>query len=215
MDVIHNMRWRFIKEKHEFFDHTDYSAVVKGQRLMQLLVQDHLSTVAAEIFANKVARDMVHQSKHTEIFKTRVLYAMIGANTGVLCYVLYYAATAAKEIQICWFKAVAIWVLSDIFLTQNMYVWFFNVLVPSAIMSEIVPIRYNLADIVKQYREEKIRSHHYHHSNSEQQEFNTADHLFLSFKVAKFHPNFFESTIAHRHRLNTKKYNHTMSRLWH
>ena len=194
---LRKMRWNLTREIQDFFDISDYSTTSKGQRLIQLALKDLLSPVNAMIFENKLKLDQVHQRPKRFSVKFLAFFFAAAIDIAALIYIWVYSSGATQETQYAWFASVSIWILSDIFVTQNIKVIFLHVIFPSLIMKELVPIKFKLAEIVREYRESLMQVWHplYYKSAIK---FNSAEHCCISYKLAKKYPNLVESKIISR-----------------
>ena len=114
---------------------------------------------------------------------TRVAgYAIVcGADTGMLFYVFLFALQQTKVRQDAWFRSFMTWLGMDIILVCSMLVLISQIVIPSFVRKDLAKIKQKLVSTIDNYHR-KVNTDCKEEINVE---FNSADYLFVSTRLAK------------------------------
>ena len=88
------------------------------------------------------------------------------------------------------------WLVMQIFLIAPTVVYVTHVLIPSFTFKELKKIKNYLIQSFKNHRKRQKRRTEAQNAAEEKQDvFNTAEYLFVSYRIAKFHPDLLESKV--------------------
>ena len=165
----------------------------KSKRLLQLFQCDLLPGLSADIFSAKSARDSVPTRGSISIGSKIVFYAIIVVvNALMLFYILLFAIQQTKHRQRAWFQTFMLWFMTEVLLTCTMVVWVMHYLIPAFIVDDIRKLEGKVMSILSNsltsgsQRQGQIDGSSRVHDD---REFNAAEYLFVSQRIAKRLPN--------------------------
>jgi hypothetical protein len=134
----------------------------KRKRLMYLFIKDLSSGICGEVLANKAQRDALshvesttyHVSATAQVIGWLFIFFM---NLGMLLYIYLFAMSQSQSRQSAWFQSFVIWVIFEIFFSSTGLVFFFHLLVPLYVLTEVSKIKEKvLLDLIL-FREKYLR----------------------------------------------------------
>ena len=151
----------------------------KQQRLIYLFQRDLLPGISGQILESKTIRDSEKDRSGVSLRTKIVGYAVVcGTNTAMLFYIFLFALQQTKVRQDAWFRSFMTWLGMDIILVCSMLVLISQIVIPSFVRKDLAKIKQKLISTIDNYR---------HKANAKriEKEFNSADYLFVSTRLAK------------------------------
>ena len=164
----------------------------KSKRLLQLFQCDLLPSLSADIFSSKSARDAIAMRGSVSISSKIVCYAIIVvANALMLFYILLFAIQQTKHRQQAWFQSFMLWFMTEVLLTSTMVVWVLHYLIPTYIVGDIRKLESKVMSVLSASltKGSSRRGRTDYSIQNNDCEFNAAEYLFVSRRIAKRLPN--------------------------
>lgn len=179
---VQEMRWAKLKSD-------ECSEKEKSRRLLHLFQCDLLPGLSGEIFASKSARDSVAARSSVSLHSKILFYAVIViVNAAMLLYILLFAIQQTKYRQRAWFQSFMLWFMTEILLTCTLVVWVLHYLIPSFIISDVRKLEQKMMSILSHSfasLSEQKAGDEGDRQIVEDSEFNMAEYLFVSRRIAK------------------------------
>ena len=173
----------------------------KGKRLLYLFQCDLLPGVSGKILEAKDQRDFAIVRKVHPFSKLAGWSFILLFNAAMLSYILLFALTQSSSRQGAWAASFAVWLVVEILLVSSVVVMMVHVLIPSLILKDVAKIKKKLVENIRDFNRSvkgKSKSNAAVYEEQEQDEdanFNAADYLFLSTRLAKELPDLKEAKI--------------------
>ena len=160
----------------------------KSRRLLHLFQRDLLPGLSGDILAAKSARDAVASRRSVSVRTKIFFYVLIAvANALMLFYVLLFAIQQTKHRQRAWFQSFMLWFMTEILLTCTMVVWILHYLIPTIIVGDVRKVEQKMLSIL--FSSTARADSGTTTSSTDETEFNAAEYLFVSRRIAKRLPN--------------------------
>eukprot|EP01036_Dinobryon_divergens_P024404 gene24404-32851_t len=160
----------------------------KSRRLLHLFQRDLLPGLSGDILAAKSARDAVATRRSVSVRTKIFFYVLIAvANALMLFYVLLFAIQQTKHRQRAWFESFMLWFMTEILLTCTMVVWILHYLIPTIIVGDVRKVEQKMLSIL--FSSTARADSGTTTSSTDETEFNAAEYLFVSRRIAKRLPN--------------------------
>ncbi len=173
----------------------------RNKRLLFMFQRDLLPGISGQILESKDKRDV--QSTPTAI-SAQWKYAgwgyLIAQNVGMLFYVMLFALFQTQQRQNAWVRSFAIWMGMEILVISTAMVLLMHIMLPAMLMKDVQSVRDKLTQSIEQYhqrlnarqakyatngQEGKVDGDDSEESDDESSEFNAAEYLFVSYRLAK------------------------------
>ena len=160
----------------------------KSRRLLHLFQRDLLPGLSGDILAAKSARDAVATRRSASVRVKIFFYVIVAvANALMLFYVLLFAIQQTKHRQRAWFQSFMLWFMTEILLTCTMVVWILHYLIPTIIVGDVRKVEQKMLSIL--FSSTARADSGTPVSSADESEFNAAEYLFVSRRIAKRLPN--------------------------
>ena len=168
----------------------------RGKRLLFLFQRDLLPGVSGKILETKANRDTETQKEVTLTTKVCGWSYVVILNSSMLFYIFLFALQQTSVRQQAWLQSFLMWLVMQIFLIAPTVVYITHVLIPSFTFKELKKIKNYLIQSFKNHRKrQKRRTEAQSTAEENQDAFNTAEYLFVSYRIAKFYPDLLESKV--------------------
>ena len=167
---------------------TELGEKEKARRLLHLFQRDLLPGLSGDIFAAKSARDAVPTKRSVSVRVKIFFYAVIAvANALMLLYVLLFAIQQTKHRQTAWFRTFMLWFMTEVLVTCTVVVWVLHYLIPSIIVGDVRKLEEKMLSIL--FSSTAQASSGGSTCSADEGDFNAAEYLFVSRRIAKRLPN--------------------------
>ena len=168
----------------------------KGKRLLYLFQCDLLPGVSGKILEAKGQRDFATVRRVHPAAKIAGWSFILLLNSGMLGYILLFALTQSNNRQGAWAASFAVWLFVEILLVSSLIVLMVHVLLPSLILKDVTKIKQKLVENIREFnRNMKKKNKTAYEEEEAGANFNAADYLFLSTRLAKELPDLKEAKI--------------------
>jgi len=193
-----------VVEEYYFFNNNFVSAEKKGQRLLYLFSKDMLVSTNKAILHNKAQRGKQPQKRKWSE-KALGWTFLVLLNLGLLFYVMLFALQKSPYKQKAWFLSFVVWLLLEIFIVSCAVVFLTHILIPSWIMRDLKKLKQFLMDEIMDYRDRVGRMRDIELENEDRllirpDEFNVANYMFVSTRLARMFPDLYYSPIILKYR---------------
>jgi hypothetical protein len=192
----------------ELFSITNRSHADKGQRMLYLFQRDLMPGVNGQILESKQQRDTARPNMRSASTKLGAWLFIVTLALGMLFYILLFALDQTKKRQSAWFRSFMMWLVLEIFLTSTAVVYVTHILIPMIAMRDVNKIKQKLLSTIRDHYSAMKRGAGIHGSYGQDAgadtlagigEFNAAEYLFVSYRLAKLFPELRESSIILRY----------------
>jgi hypothetical protein len=171
----------------------------KGQRLLFLFQKDLMPGVNGQILESKQKRDSHKPVARSPASKLAGWLFIVLINLGMLFYIMLFALQETRQRQSAWFQSFMIWLVLDVILVSTAVVYVTHVFIPMIIMRDVAKIKNKLLSTVRDHYAALKRARNGGLEDSISEQFNAAEHLFVSYRLAKLFPALGESGIILRY----------------
>jgi hypothetical protein len=206
-------------------DDQEIILLTKRKRLLYLFMKDLAVGVSESILSNQAQRASSPISllvlNGVPFWQKQLSWIFIlFMNFGLLFYVYLFAMNQTHSRQSAWFHSFQIWLIFEIFISATSIVIFNQLLIPLMVLVNVTKIKEKVLADLMAFRESYLNHspldeeignqqipHHTSrttHNTSQQQTtqqrfiFNSAEYLFISWRVAKDCPEISESRLIHQ-----------------
>ena len=171
----------------------------KGKHLLYLFQCDLLPGVSGKILESKGQRDFVVVKHVHPVQKIAGWTFIVLLNAGMLFYILLFALTQNSHRQGAWAASFAVWLVVEVLLVSSLIVLIMHVILPSMILKDVTKIKKKLMDNIKDFNQRlKKKGSISQYTAGDPRNFNAAEYLFLSTRLALELPDLKEAQmIAH------------------
>lgn len=163
-----------------------------GRRLLYLFQRDLMPGISGKILESKGERDN-KRSLGVPLWQKITGWAFIGLlNVLMLFYILLFALNQPAPRQSAWARSFALWLVVEIFLVSTGIVLATHIVLPSLILSDVNKIKKRLLENISRFNS----GLHTQDGGSSSEDFNAADYLFVSTRLAKQIPDLREAKIV-------------------
>jgi hypothetical protein len=180
---------------------TNKNHTEKGQRMLYLFQRDLLPGVNGQILESKHKRDIQKPNVRTAGAKLGGWLFIALLNTGMLFYIMLFALQETKQRQSAWFRSFMLWLVLEILFVSTSVVYVTHILIPMVAMRDVNKIKNRLLATVRDHYTalKNARINHADDEASSRPDFNSAEYLFVSYRLAKLFPSLNESAIILRY----------------
>jgi hypothetical protein len=152
------------------------------RRLLYLLQQDLYWPKTALFSSTDVQQNQFHAPG---IFVTSLSWvAFVSVNVCTLSFILMFGASESDSLQLGWLRSLIFWLVIEIFLVQSFCVFFYRILLPSFVSSDLIRVKEIMSNIFQPKSPSK-----------KDLLFSTPEYLFVSWNLAQLYPTLPESEI--------------------
>jgi hypothetical protein len=179
----------------------------KSDRLMYLFQRDLMPAMNGQILDAKNKRD---QARPEDVSASKKLLGwcyVIMTNLCMLFYILLFAIQTTSQRQSAWLKSFCIWLFMDIFLISTVVVVVTHIAIPMLTMKDIEKIKEKMISTIQAHLKATKNVISGADSESKEaeegrrdEEFNAAEYMFASYRLAKLLPNIRTSDIITKYR---------------
>lgn len=164
----------------------------KSERMMYLFQRDLMPAVSGQILDAKQNRDASQVAYVSAPKKLLGWLYVVTINLCMLFYILLFAIQESPSRQGAWFKSFCIWLVMDIFLICTMVVVVTHIAIPMLTMKDIEKIKEKMIMTVRDHlkaRRNRDEDEEKMENDTFNSEFNAAEYMFASYRLAKLLPN--------------------------
>lgn len=166
-----------------------------GKKLLFLFQCDLLPGISGKILDLKGSRDSSNV-KHVSVRDKMLGWAfLLLLDLGMMFYILLFALTQTGPKQNAWFLSFALWLFVEILFVSTAIVFITHILIPSMIMKDLTQIKRRLMDNIRDFNDRVKENAKNQVKTNESVEFNAANYLFVSTRLARQFPDLKESKI--------------------
>ncbi len=194
LDEKYRFKYEFLSEKE------------KGKRLLFLFQRDLMPGINGQILESKDKREdvMVKGTSRSAKILGWCFIALLDA--AMLFYVLLFALSQDTHKQKAWGQSFALWLVLEILVISSFAVMLTHVLIPAITMKDVSNIKKKLMENVMTYYQTMAQEHQSHGDHAKlnvasssvpgsvvakarrPEDFNAAEYLFLSYRLAELYP---------------------------
>jgi hypothetical protein len=181
------------------------------KRLLYLFIRDLSSGICGDVLTNKARRDNLFltdpwAASRRVTFRSKFFswIFVIFLNIALLFYVYLFAMRQPHSRQSAWFQSFVTWLLFEIFISSTGIVFFFHLLIPFYVLTELSHLKEKVLLSLLLFREKYLHGgrrlrqqpHPTQTINRNEESpthFNSAKYLFTSWRVAALFPELPES----------------------
>jgi hypothetical protein len=182
----------------EVFSITNRGHAEKGQRMLFLFQRDLMPGVNGQILESKQKRDNAKPNMRHASTKLFAWLFIILLNLSMLFYIMLFALQQTKQRQSAWFRSFLMWLILEIFLTSTTSVYVTHILIPTIAMRDVGKIKQKLLNTIRDHYASMKKGGNNQPDRSNE-DFNAAEHLFVSYRLAKLFPELKESGVILRY----------------
>jgi hypothetical protein len=198
-----------IDEEIDFFKANEASKTEIGKRLLFLLQCDLLPGQMSVILRNKESNEYFKSEYTTWNKKTLGWFILVSLNLACIFYVTIFAIQATPAQQQAWFKSFLLWLICDVIFTSTAMVLYQQIYLPMTIIDDLDSVKVSVIremQLMALEEESEVTCLDTYLSpltdvdieSATASNFNAADYLFVSTRLARMYPNVPESKLVRR-----------------
>ncbi|RYG70304.1 hypothetical protein EON64_00530 [archaeon] len=191
-----NVQRSYTKELSSFFNKKSFKTDhEKNKRILYLFQRDLLPGICGQILESKEHRDNVTVKGVSKTAKMFAWVFLAILNLSMLFYIFLFAVSQDSHRQAAWAKSFGLWLVAEIILVSTFIVVFMHVIIPSFIMKDVKQIKSKLVESLVKYHNDLANNRQRNVSSTElsisnnNEDFNSAEYLFVSYKLASQLPH--------------------------
>ena len=175
-----------------------------SKRLLHLFQKDLLPGLSGKILETKHRRDNIQREKYSYAVKSVCMLFLLALVATMLFYIYLFGMLQNPQRQLAWLRTFCIWLFIDVFIVGVLSVLITHFVIPMFIMKDVQKIKQRLVDTMQEFNKDiKCKTSFANKTTSrldgdysgdeeeaeEPMTFNSADHFFVSFRIAKRFPD--------------------------
>ncbi len=187
----------------ERFDAQELSDKDKSKRILFYFQKDLMAGLSGQVLESHDRREEITQKPYSQELKYACWVLLFIMNFGMLFYIFLFGVSRDTHHQAAWAKSFAMWLVMEIIMVSSVTVLVMNVFVPSLLMKDVKKIKMKLIDTIVQYNKKlhSATTNDFGHEGKDNADgdmsvelvkspldFNAAQYLFVSYRLAKKYP---------------------------